>query len=91
MVPVVYIQPVRNDVELDRHLHRGDELIVERRQQARIGEWIIAEVEAGTCVGLYSDRPELRLYPLETPGGCVALPRQDVRVCGVVIGMRSAL
>jgi SOS-response transcriptional repressor LexA len=91
MVPVVYIQPVQTEVELDRRLHRGDELIVECRQQARVGEWIVAEAENGACVGLYSDGAELQLHPLETSSGCVTLPRQDVRVRGIVIGMRSAL
>lgn len=91
MAPVVYVQPVHAEVELDRHLHRGDELIVERRDHARHGEWIVAESSTGACVGLYADTPELLLYPLESPGTTVSLPRQQVRVRGVVIGMRSAL
>jgi len=90
-VSPVYVQPVRTEIELDRHLHRGDELIVERRQRARAGEWIITESDVGACVGLYSDNAELLLYALETPGQPLAVQRQDIAVCGVVIGMRSAL
>lgn len=91
MAPVVYVQPIKTEIELDRHLHCGDELIVERRHQARIGEWIVVESEAGACVGLYSEGPELTLYRLESPGRSVALARHQVEVRGVVIGMRSAL
>ena len=91
MSPVVYVQPVKAEVELDRHLHCGDELIVERRQQARVGEWIIVENDAGTCVGLYSDNAEMLLYTLDAPGRSLAVQRCDIAVRGVVIGMRSAL
>jgi len=88
---IVYVQPVKTEIELDRHLHCGDQLIVERREQARVGEWIVAESDAGMCVGLYAETPELTLYPLETTGHRMALARHAVRVRGVVIGMRSAL
>lgn len=91
MSPVVYVQPVKAEVELDRHLHCGDELIVERRQQARVGEWVVVECGAGTCVGLYSEDTELLLHRLETPGQPLAVQRSDISVSGVVIGMRSAL
>jgi len=90
-VSSLYIQSVRTEVELDRHLHSGDELIVERRQEARVGEWIVVESDAGACVGLYSENTELLLYALETPGRPRTMQRQDVSVRGVVIGMRSAL
>ena len=87
----VYVQPVKTEIELDRHLHCGDELIVERRQQARVGEWVVVESDAGACVGLYSDDAEMLLYTLETPGQPLAMQRRHLAVRGVVIGMRSAL
>jgi len=90
-VSPVYVQPVKTEIELDRHLHSGDELIIERRQQARVGEWVVVESDAGACVGLYSDKAELLLYTLETSGQPLTMQRHGLSVRGVVIGMRSAL
>jgi len=90
-VSPVYVQPVKTEIELDRHLHCGDELIVERRQQARVGEWVVVESDAGACVGLYSDKAEVLLYTLETASQPRPMQRHDLAVRGVVIGMRSAL
>ena len=87
----VYVQPVKTEIELDRHLHSGDELIVERRQQARVGEWVVVESDAGACVGLYSDNAEVLLYTLEAAGQPLSMQRCNLAVRGVVIGMRSAL
>lgn len=87
----VYVQPVKTEIELDRHLHCGDELIVERRQEARVGEWVVVESDVGACVGLYSDTSELLVYTLEAPGRSLAMQRCKLSVRGVVIGMRSAL
>ncbi len=87
----VYVQPVQVEVELDRHLHPGDELIVEQRTDARVGEWIIAESDAGACVGLYSADAELTLYGLEVPRQMFSMKRENVHIRGVVIGMRSVL
>jgi hypothetical protein len=88
---LVYVQPVQVEVELDRHLHCGDELIVEQRAQARVGEWIVAESSAGACVGLYSADTELTLYTLAVPQQMFSMKRENVNIRGVVIGMRSAL
>ena len=91
MRSLVYVQSVKTEIELDRHLHCGDELIVEKRQHARVGEWIIVESDVGACVGLYSEDVEVLLYALEVPQQMFSVKRETVSVRGVVIGMRSAL
>ena len=87
----VYVQPVQVEVELDRHLHCGDELIVEQRARARVGEWIVAESDVGACVGLYSTDAELTLHRLEVSQQMFSVKRENVKIRGVVIGMRSVL
>ena len=87
----VYVQPVKTEIELDRHLHCGDELLVEQRQRARVGEWIVTESNVGACVGLYAADGDLVLYALEVPQQMFSVKRENVCVRGVVIGMRSAL
>jgi SOS-response transcriptional repressor LexA len=88
----VLVQSVETEIELDRRLRRGDVLIVEPRATVRDGEWIVAESDAGPCVGRYFQAAgELVLYSL-APGVAPARVRQeDLHVRGVVIGVKTSL
>ena len=88
----VFLQPVNAEIELDRRLRCGDALVVEAREAVRDGEIIVAESEAGACVGRYvASAGEIVLYPLEAPGAPARLRREALHVRGVVIGVKSAL
>jgi SOS-response transcriptional repressor LexA len=88
----VFVQPVAVEVDLDRHLRSGDALIVEARTAVREGELVVAECDGGPCVGRYTTTGrEILLYPLEPHRTPARVPQAELRVRGVVIGMRSAL
>jgi len=88
----VFVQPVEVEVDLDRRLRCGDALIVESRATVRDGEWIVAASDAGPCVGRYVQTAgDLLLYPLVPGGVPTRVRRDDMHVCGVVIGVKTAL
>ena len=88
----VFVQPVGAEVDVDRRLRRGDALIVEARDVVRDGEIVVAESDAGPCVGRYTaSAGEIVLYPIESAGAPCRARRESLRVRGVVIGVRSAL
>jgi SOS-response transcriptional repressor LexA len=87
----VFIQPVHAEVELDRRLRCGDSLIVESRDALRDGEIFVAESDVGACVGRWALTGDLMLYPLESVGLPARVHREDLRVRGVVIGVKSPL
>ena len=88
----VFVQSVGAEVDLDRRLRRGDVLIVEARDAVRDGEIIVADSEFGACVGHFATGVgEIVLYPLEASGAPHRVRCEDLRVRGVVIGVRSAL
>ena len=87
----VFMQPVRAEVELDRRLRRGDSLIVESRDALRDGEIFVAESAAGACVGRWAQTGDLTLYPRESIGLPALVRREDLRLLGVVIGVKSPL
>ena len=88
----VFVQSVGAEVDFDRRLRRGDVLIVEARDAVRDGEIIVADSESGACVGRFATGTgEIVLYPLEAAGAPQRARCEDLRVRGVVIGVRSAL
>jgi SOS-response transcriptional repressor LexA len=88
----VFVEPVRVEVGLDRRLRCGDALIAESRDAVRDGEIVIAESDSGPCVGRYlTGEDEIVLYPLTSTAVPTRVRREELRVRGVVIGVKSSL
>lgn len=83
----VYALKVRGDSMIDEHIADGDVVIVERREQARDGETVVALLDDGeaTLKKLYRHGRRFRLQPANP--AYEPLIVDNVRVQGVVVGL----
>lgn len=83
----VYLLRVRGDSMIDDHIQNGDLVIVERRQQARDGEIVVAVLadEEATLKRFYRDGGRYRLEPANQSMQARIVDELEIR--GVVIGI----
>jgi repressor LexA len=91
----VYVLRVRGDSMIEDHLCDGDYVVIERRENAKNGEQVVALLESGeaTLKRWYKESGgRVRLQPANATMEPRILPADQVRVQGVVIGvLRSYL
>lgn len=82
---------VRGDSMIDDHIQDGDFVIVERRENARDGETVVALLENGeaTLKRIYREKGRIRLQPANP--SMPPIYADEVYVQGVVVGLYRQL
>jgi repressor LexA len=85
----VYVLRVRGDSMIDDHLCDGDYVVIERRENARQGEQVVALLDSGeaTLKRYYKEGGRVRLQPANNNHQPRVVDADKVRVQGVVIGV----
>ncbi len=82
-----YVLKVRGDSMIDEHIRDGDYVVVERREDPRNGETVVALLEDGeaTLKKFYKEGSRIRLQPANPAFKPIYV--DNVKVQGVVIGV----
>jgi repressor LexA len=85
----VYVLRVRGDSMIEDHLCDGDYVVIERREQARPGEQVVALLDSGeaTLKRFYREGSKVRLQPANQSMEPRIVDANQCRVQGVVIGV----
>lgn len=85
----VYVLRVRGDSMIEDHLCDGDYVVIERRDQARNGEQVVALLDTGeaTLKRFYKEGNRIRLQPANSTMEPRVVDADKCRVQGVVIGV----
>lgn len=85
----VYVLRIRGDSMIEDHLCDGDYVVIERREQARNGEQVVALLDTGeaTLKRYYREGNKIRLQPANSTMEPRIVDAERVRVQGVVIGV----
>jgi repressor LexA len=85
----VYVLRVRGDSMIDDHLCDGDFVVIERRNNPRNGEQVVALLDSGeaTLKRFYKEGNKIRLQPANSTMQPRIVPADQCRVQGVVIGV----
>jgi repressor LexA len=83
-----YVLQVKGDSMIEDHILDGDYIIVERRQQARNGEIVVALIDnEATVKRLYRDAGRVRLQPANAAMQPIYVDEAALRIQGIVIGV----
>ena len=84
-----YVLQVRGDSMIDDHIQDGDYVVVERRDEARNGETVVALVRGAeaTLKKFYRRGARVVLEPANRALRPIEVPAQDVQIRGVVRGL----
>jgi repressor LexA len=85
----VYVLRVRGESMIEDHLCDGDYVVIERRENARNGEQVVALLENGeaTLKRFYKEGSKIRLQPANKTMEPRIVPANQVKIQGVVIGV----
>src|ERR671920_245968 len=85
----VYVLRVRGDSMIDDHLCDGDYVVIERRDNARNGEQVVALLDSGeaTLKRFYKEGSKIRLQPANSTMEPRIVDANQCKVQGVVIGV----
>jgi repressor LexA len=85
----VYVLRVRGDSMIDDHLCDGDFVVIERRENARNGEQVVALLDSGeaTLKRFYKEGSKIRLQPANKTMEPRIVDADRCKVQGVVIGV----
>ncbi len=85
----VFVLQVKGDSMIDDHIMEGDYILVEKRDQARDGEIVVALVDGqdATLKRFYREGEQVRLQPANAALQPIYLPAGQVSVQGKVIGI----
>ena len=85
----VYVLRVRGDSMIDDHLCDGDYVVIERRENARNGEQVVALLDTGeaTLKRFYREGHKVRLQPANKTMEPRVVDADRCKVQGVVIGV----
>jgi repressor LexA len=85
----VYVLRVRGESMIEDHLCDGDFVVIERREQARNGEQVVALLDSGeaTLKRFYREGNKIRLQPANSTMEPRFVDADKCRVQGVVIGV----
>lgn len=83
----VYALQVTGDSMIDEHIHDGDYVVIEKRENPRNGETVVALLEDGeaTLKKFYREGKRVRLQPANPKYEPIIV--DDVKIQGVVIGV----
>src|SRR5688572_4516341 len=85
----VYVLRVRGDSMIDDHLCDGDFVVIERHENARNGEQVVALLDSGeaTLKRFYKEGSKIRLQPANKTMEPRIVDADRLKVQGVVIGV----
>src|SRR5439155_5299457 len=85
----VYVLRVRGESMIEDHLCDGDYVVIERREQARNGEQVVALLDTGeaTLKRYYKEPGKIRLQPANSSMEPRIVDADRCRVQGLVIGV----
>ena len=85
----VYVLRVRGESMIEDHLCDGDYVVIERRENARNGEQVVALLDTGeaTLKRYYRESGKIRLQPANSSMEPRIVDADRVKVQGVVIGV----
>ena len=83
-----YVLRVKGNSMIDDHIMDGDYVIIERREQARDGETVVALLEDGqaTLKRYFKERGRIRLQPANAAMSPIYVDK-DMKIQGVLIGV----
>lgn len=83
-----YVLRVKGSSMIEDHIADGDYVIIERREQARDGEVVVALLEDGTATlkRYFKERGRIRLQPANSSMNPIYV-NKDVKIQGVLIGV----
>jgi len=83
-----YVLRVKGNSMIDDHIADGDYVIIERREQARDGETVVALLDDGqaTLKRFYKERGRVRLQPANSAMQPIYVDK-DIKIQGVLIGV----
>jgi repressor LexA len=85
----VFVLQVKGESMRDEHIVDGDYVLVEKADNARDGEIVVALVDGtdATLKRLYREGNDIRLQPSNTAMKAIIVPARSVKVQGRVIGV----
>jgi repressor LexA len=85
----VYVLKVKGDSMIDDHLCDGDYVVIERRENAKNGEQVVALLDSGeaTLKRFYRESNRIRLQPANSTMAPRYVDLDRCRIQGVVIGV----
>jgi repressor LexA len=85
----VYVLRVRGESMIEDHLCDGDYVVIERRENARNGEQVVALLDSGeaTLKRFYKEGTKIRLQPANSTMEPRIVNADQCRIQGVVIGV----
>lgn len=85
----VFVLKVRGDSMIEDHLCDGDYVVIERKENCRNGEQVVALLDNGeaTLKRYYKEGRDIRLQPANHSMQPRIVPAESVKVQGVVIGV----
>src|SRR5438270_5129870 len=85
----VYVLRVRGESMIDDHLCDGDYVVIERRENARNGEQVVALLDSGeaTLKRFYKEGSKIRLQPANKTMEPRIVDADRCKIQGVVIGV----
>jgi repressor LexA len=85
----VFVLRVRGDSMIEDHLCDGDYVVIERREQARNGEQVVALLDSGeaTLKRFYKEGSKIRLQPANHTMEPRVVDANRCKIQGVVIGV----
>jgi len=85
----VYVLRVRGESMIDDHLCDGDYVVIERRENAKNGEQVVALLDSGeaTLKRFYKEGSKVRLQPANRTMEPRIVDANQLKVQGVVIGV----
>ncbi|MEE8138186.1 MAG: transcriptional repressor LexA [Thermoanaerobaculia bacterium] len=83
-----YVLKVVGDSMIDEGIHDGDLVVVQRRQEARAGEMVVALVgDEATLKRFYAEGRHVRLQPANQRMKPLRVPASEVQIQGIVVGL----
>lgn len=83
-----YVLKVVGDSMIEEGIHDGDLVVVSRREQAGVGEMVVALVgDEATLKRFFPEGESVRLQPANRRMGPIYAAASEVRIQGVVVGL----
>jgi len=83
-----YVLEVAGDSMIEEGIHDGDLVVVSRREEAGVGEMVVALVgDEATLKRFFPEGDRVRLQPANQRMDPIYAPAREVRVQGVVVGL----
>lgn len=82
-----YILEVKGDSMIEEGIHEGDLVIVERREEAKVGDIVIAEVDGGWTMKYYRKKDGKPYLEPANKNYKPIYPKEDLKIAAIVKGV----